>query len=431
MKKDCRAIAALCLASVQQGASLNQQIPAFEERLTERDRPLFRQLCYGTLRAYPKLLAVSEQLLTKPLKKKDSDILMLVLLGGYQLTESRVPDHAAVAATVNACRALKKPWAKGLINGVLRQWQRSGDALLAKLSAAARSAHPEWLYQQLVEAWPEQLESILSANNLQAPLCLRNNQQRGKRDAYLEQLADAGFEATACQYADQGIRLKQAMSVEQLPDFFTGRASVQDEAPQLGIDLLGLAPGQRVLDACAAPGGKTGHILESEPALSELVALEKNPQRLTRINDNLQRLQLQARVLCGDASQAESWWDGESFDRILLDAPCSATGVIRRNPDIKLHRQPDDILNLQKLQGEILDALWPTLAADGLLLYATCSLLPTENEQQVAAFCLRHSDAQMIKIDADWGVATPHGRQLFPQISGHDGFFYALLKKQL
>lgn len=427
--KNCRAIAAQCLAEIVNGASLNQKLPQYELKTAEKDRALLSQLCYGVLRQYPRLLGVSQQLLRKPLKDKDRDILMLILLGIYQLSETRIPDHAAVAETVAATRALKKPWAKGLVNGVLRQWQRNNSHLIEQLSSAQAQAHPEWLHQALHKAWPELADTIELANNQQAPMCLRVNQQQLTRTEYIEQLDAQAISAQACQYSPHGLVLQQARDVFELPGFSAGLASVQDEAAQLCADLLQLKPGQRVLDACCAPGGKSCHILETEPELTELVALDIDPERLKKVEENLHRLKVSASLVCGDATAPQAWWDGKLFDRILLDAPCSATGVIRRNPDIKVHRQPDDIKQLAKLQQKILEALWPTLAPGGLLLYATCSVLPQENEDSVANFCQSHPDAEHISINADWGMSRPYGRQLFPQPSANDGFFYALLQK--
>lgn len=427
---DCRAVAARCLAQIHRGASLTEQIPIFEANVTERDRPLFRQLCYGTLRFYPRLMAIVAQLLKKPLKAKDSDVLMLMLLGGYQLTDTRVPAHAAINATVGATKDLKKPWAKALVNAVLRQWQRQPEILLEKLSEASIAAHPEWFYQAILKAWPQQAASIMEQNNLQPPMCLRVNQQFGATSDYLEKLIDAGIKADLCNYSAHGIRLQQPVPVGQLPLFSEGWVSVQDEAAQLAASLLQLQPRQRVLDACCAPGGKTCHILETETQLGEVVALDIDENRLQRVEENLQRLHLNASLLTGDAAQTDQWWDGKSFDRILLDAPCSATGVIRRNPDIKLHRNADDIKNLSELQQKILLAIWPTLRPGGRLLYATCSVLPEENVETIARFCNREKDAEHIPIDADWGIPCDFGRQLLPQAQGHDGFYYALLEKR-
>lgn len=427
---ESRAAAARCLASVSNGLSLSQQIPIYEQKVIEKDRALFRQLCYGVLRFYPKLLGLSSQLLSKPLKDKDSDILMLLLLGIYQLSETRIPDHAAVSATVNATKALKKPWAKALVNGVLRQWQRKQEQLLEQLTPAAAQSHPEWLHQALSSAWPDHVEHIEQANNQHPPMCLRVNRLQLSAQTYLEKLQAQNISASLCESTEQGIRLSEAITVEQLPGFAEGEVSVQDEAPQLAAALLSLAPNQRVLDACCAPGGKTCHILETEPQLAELVALDIDHQRLDRVEQNFERLQLQAHLIAGDAADPDSWWDGKPFDRILLDAPCSATGVIRRNPDIKLHRTPQDIEQLAVLQLQILSALWKTLKPGGLLVYATCSILPDENERVVARFCQQQADSEHQAIKADWGLARDHGRQLFPTTDGHDGFYYALIAKK-
>ncbi len=426
---NCRSIAALCLRDVVNGASLKQQLPRHEPAVADKDRPLLRQLCYGVLRYYPRLFAISQQLLRKPLKDKDRDVLMLILLGIYQLSETRIPDHAAVGETVSACKALKKPWAKGLINGVLRQWQRKHDQLNQQLTPAESLAHPEWLHQALNQAWPGQALAIEQANNLQAPMCLRVNQQQQSRLDYLACLTEQGIDATPCTFSQQGLRLEHAVDVSKLPGFSTGSVSVQDEAAQLAAPLLQLERGQRVLDACCAPGGKSCHILEHEPAISELLALDLDPSRLSKVEDNLKRLGLDARLLQGDACQPDRWWDGQVFDRILLDAPCSATGVIRRNPDIKIHRLASDISQLASLQLTMLNSLWQTLAPGGLLLYATCSVLPEENEHVVAKFCQQQDQAETIVLEADWGISQQSGRQLFPQPEGHDGFFYALLRK--
>ncbi len=427
---DCRAAAARCLAAVSNGLSLSQQIPIFEQQVIEKDRPLFRQLCYGVLRYYPKLDGIGQQLISKRLKKKDRDIQMLVMLGIYQLSEMRIPDHAAISTTVNATKVLKKPWAKAFVNGVLRQWQRNPEELLKKLSPAQQHSHPEWFHTLLNKAWPDHANAIEQANNSHPPMCLRVNQQYGTAADYLQQLEENTIEAKPCDFAPEGIRLLEPVGVEALPGFADGKASVQDEAPQLSAKLLALAPRQRVLDACCAPGGKTCHILEAEPQLTEVIGLDIDEERLSRVEENLERLKLSAKLIAGDAADTDSWWDGKTFDRILLDAPCSATGVIRRNPDIKLHRTLEDIQQLHQLQFSILQALWQTLTPGGLLLYATCSVLPDENEHVVARFCGQQADADHQTIEADWGLARPFGRQLFPIENGHDGFFYALIAKK-
>ena len=250
------------------------------------------------------------------------------------------------------------------------------------------------------------------------------------RDAYLAELLDCGIAGQATPFSKDGITLATACDVTALPGFADGAVSVQDEAAQLAADLLMLEPEQRVLDACCAPGGKTCHILESQAQLREVVAIDLEPQRLDRVKANLERLKLKASIVAGDARAVDQWWDGQVFQRILLDAPCSATGVIRRHPDIKLTRQTDDIAALAQLQGELLDALWPTLAENGILLYATCSTLPTENTEVIAAFLQRTSDAQELPFQAAFGKAQPHGQQLLAQVGGHDGFYYARLIKQ-
>ncbi len=426
---DSRAAAARCLAKIHNGSSLSQQLPIFEQQVTEKDRGLYRQLCYGVLRFYPKLNGIATLLIQKPLKDKDRDVQMLILIGVYQLREMRIPDHAAVSTTVSATKSLKKHWAKGFVNGVLRQWQRNEQDLLTKLTAAEHQSHPQWLHDELVKAWPDHAAAIESANNQHPPMCLRVNYQRSSTDDYLQQLSANGIEASRCDFAEQGIRLTNPVSVEQLPQFSEGWVSVQDEAPQLSATLMTLAAGQRVLDACCAPGGKTCHLLELQPQLEQLVALDIDQQRLQKVEQNLERLQLHASLINGDASEPLSWWDNQPFDRILLDAPCSATGVIRRNPDIKLHRQPSDIVKLAQLQRKILDALWQTLKPNGRLVYATCSVLPEENEKVVASFCEQQKDARHVVIDALWGIARPYGRQLFPQDEGHDGFYYAVIEK--
>lgn len=424
-----RLAAAQCLSAVAGGQSLSRQLPITEQALPQQQRPLYRELCYGVLRHYWTLKAALKPCFAKPLKRKDQDIEMLVLVGAYQLRYTAVAPHAAINSCVEACRTVKKKWAAGMVNAILRRCQRDGDALFANLPPAAASAHPQWLYQAIHQAWPQRADAILAANNSHPPMCLRVNLRHGDRDAYRQLLKDAEIDASPCDYAPQGLRLHQPQPVSRLPGFAEGLASVQDEAAQLCTTLLELAPGQRVLDACAAPGGKTGAIIESEAELAEVVALDVEAGRLDRVGENLQRLGLSATLLCADAADTDSWWDGKPFDRILLDAPCSATGVIRRNPDIKLHRRETDIPALVELQQRILASLWPCLAPGGRLLYATCSVLPEENEQQVADFVSRHSDATLLPIDAPWGEDRPVGRQLFPSEGGADGFFYALLCK--
>ena len=260
-------------------------------------------------------------------------------------------------------------------------------------------------------------------------MILRVNRRHNSRDAYLKLLSEAAVAAQPCDYSRDGIVLDAACDVRDLPGFAEGWISVQDEAAQLAADLLDLAPGQRVLDACCAPGGKTCHILEAQPQLAGVVAVDLEDKRLLRVHENLERLGLEAELIAADGRDTATWWDGKPFQRILLDAPCSATGVIRRHPDIKLTRQPDDIAALASLQGELLDAMWTTLEVGGILLYATCSTLPTENTEVIEAFLARTSGARELDIAGSFGVKQPHGRQLLAQEGGHDGFYYAKLIK--
>ncbi|MDV9033818.1 16S rRNA (cytosine(967)-C(5))-methyltransferase RsmB [Pseudomonas sp. RAC1] len=427
-----RLAAARALAAVLSGkASLNSSLPAQLDKVDDRDRGLTQDLAFGTARWQPRLDLLAAQLLQKPFKAADADVQALLLVGLYQLFYTRIPAHAAIGETVGCADKLKKPWAKGLLNAVLRRAQREGEALLAYLERdpVVRTAHPRWLQKALKAFWPQQWEAICAANNAHPPMILRVNRRHHSRDAYLALLEAAGIGASACRYSRDGIVLDAACDVRDLPGFAEGWVSVQDEAAQLSADLLELAPGQRVLDACCAPGGKTCHLLEAEPGLAQMVAIDLEAKRLARVRDNLERLQLDAELIACDARDTASWWDGQPFQRILLDAPCSATGVIRRHPDIKLTRQADDIAALAALQGELLDALWPTLEVGGMLLYATCSSLPTENTDVIDAFLARTPGARELDLATEAGVRQPHGRQLLAQEGGHDGFYYAKLIK--
>ncbi|MBF8740368.1 16S rRNA (cytosine(967)-C(5))-methyltransferase RsmB [Pseudomonas guariconensis] len=427
-----RLAAARALAAVLSGkASLNSSLPAQLDKVEERDRGLVQDLAFGTARWQPRLDLLAAQLLQKPFKAADADVQALLLVGLYQLFYSRIPAHAAIGETVGCADKLKKPWAKGLLNAVLRRAQREGEQILAGLERdpVVRTAHPRWLQKSLKAFWPDHWEAITAANNAHPPMILRVNRRHHSRDAYLRLLAEAGINASACSYSRDGIVLAEACDVRGLPGFAEGWVSVQDEAAQLAADLMELAPGQRVLDACCAPGGKTCHLLEAEAKLGEVVAIDLEAKRLARVRENLDRLQLDAKLIACDARDTASWWDGKPFQRILLDAPCSATGVIRRHPDIKLTRQAEDIPALATLQGELLDALWPTLEVGGMLVYATCSSLPTENTEVIEAFLARTPGARELDLALEAGLRQPHGRQLLAQEGGHDGFYYAKLIK--
>lgn len=427
-----RLAAAKALAAVLNGkASLNSSLPPQLDKVEDRDRGFTQDLAFGTARWQPRLSALAAKLLQKPFKAADADVEALLLVGLYQLLYTRVPAHAAIGETVGCADKLKKPWAKALLNAVLRRAQRESETLLAELEhdPVVRTAHPRWLQKSLKAFWPEHWEAICAANNAHPPMILRVNRRHHGRDAYLQRLTDAGIAAAACVYSVDGIVLEAAADVRSLPGFAEGWISVQDEAAQLAADLLDLAPGQRVLDACCAPGGKTCHILEVEKDLAGVVAVDLEAKRLVRVRENLARLGLSAELIAADGRDTATWWDGKPFQRILLDAPCSATGVIRRHPDIKLTRQADDITALAVLQGQLLDALWPTLEVGGILLYATCSTLPTENTEVIQAFLARTSGARELDLATTAGVKQPHGRQLLAQEGGHDGFYYAKLIK--
>lgn len=427
-----RVAAAHILAGViRDGGSLNSLLPGYQDKIPAKDRGLLQELCFGTLRHYFPLQALLELLIAKPIKAKEAEVTALILSGLYQIREMRTPSHAAVNETVAAISALNKPWAKGLANGVLRRYLREREALdlRAAQNSRYRTGHPGWLQSIIEQSWPEQSEQILAANNQRPPMCLRVNAQRSNREAYLVCLQEAGIAARPAPLAAQGIYLQEPCAVELLPGFNEGLVSVQDEAAQLCASFLDLAPGQRVLDACCAPGGKTCHILETEPGIDELTALDVDGSRLARVRENLERLGFYANVMAADAADPESWWHGEAFDRILLDAPCSATGVIRRHPDIKLLRQQQDIPRLADIQYSLLNALWTTLKPGGKLLYATCSVLPAENTAVLARFVASQPDCSCLPLALPGGLQTPFGCQLFPQDQGHDGFYYGLLVK--
>ncbi|RAU48477.1 MULTISPECIES: 16S rRNA (cytosine(967)-C(5))-methyltransferase RsmB [unclassified Pseudomonas] len=432
-----RLAAAKAFAAVLSGkASLNSSLPAQLDKVDDRDRGLTQDLAFGTARWEPRLSALAAKLLQKPFKAADTDVQALLLVGLYQLFYTRIPAHAAIGETVGCADKLKKPWAKALLNAVLRRAQREGEALLTELEhdPVVRTAHPRWLQKALKAAWPEHWEAICTANNAHPPMILRVSRRHKTRDQYLQLLEDAGVAATASTFSQDGIVLTEPGDVRSLPGFAEGWISVQDEAAQLAAELLELAPGQRVLDACCAPGGKTCHLLEAQTGLSGVVAVDLEAKRMVRVKENLDRLGLSADLIAADARDTEQWWDGKPFQRILLDAPCSATGVIRRHPDIKQTRQADDIPALATLQGELLDALWPTLQVGGILLYATCSTLPTENTEVIEAFLSRTPGARELDIAGQAGnpppgLKQPHGRQLLAQVGGHDGFYYAKLIK--
>ncbi len=412
-----------------QGRNLDRALEEAAAGLQGRDRALARALAFGAVRGLPRYTRVIRTLLSKPLKAGDAVLGDLLAVGLFQLDEMRVPAHAAVKETVAATRPLGKPAASGLVNAVLRRYQRERETLIRSLESdpVYRWAHPRWLIDRVTADWPKDWETVLAENNIQAPMWLRANRRRGTPAAWIERYSVSGGDAVPGP-APESLRLGRPVEVESLPGFRDGDVSVQDAAAQFAAGLLGPECGERILDACAAPGGKTGHLLELAPD-ARVTALDSDEARAARITDNLARLGSDAQVIVADATCPETWHDGQFFDRILLDAPCSGTGVIRRHPDIKLLRRKEDIAGLAASQDRLLEALWPLLAPGGRLLYCTCSVVREENALRVAAFVERHPEATVLPIDACWGREDGPGRQILPGETGMDGFYYACLTK--
>lgn len=423
-----RASAAIAISRVLRGRSLDDVLPPAARFKVAADAGMIRLLAYGVLRELTTLQWLASRLLDKPLGA-DDEVHTLILVGLQQLRSLGTAPHAAIHETVEAVEALKRPQAHGLVNAVLRRYTREGAALEAQLPAdpAVRYAHPNWLVQQLQADWPQQWEALLAANNQQGPLTLRVNRRRLSRDEYLKRLAEMNIPAQALPYAPDAVLLDAPRAVEKIPGFATGQVSVQDASAQLAAELLDLRDGLRVLDACAAPGGKTAHLLEC--AELELTALDSDAQRLIRVDENLRRLKLSATLIAGDAGEPSGWWDRKPFDRILLDAPCSAIGVIRRHPDIKWLRRESDIATLQAQQLKLLKAAWTMLKPGGRLVFATCSTLAAEGDDVVNRFRLLGDHVELQRIDAAWGEATTYGRRIAPG-GAHDGFYYAVLLKR-
>ena len=417
----------------------------------QRDTALYREICYGTLRHYFSLKEILSDFLQKPLAKKDSDIQALLLIGLYQIIHLRTPNHAALSETVNACKALKKNWAKGLVNAVLRNYLRSRErggstavqTAASDVESAASMDHPQWLLQQLQGTWPQHWRQIVDYNNAPPPMTLRLNLHSIARDEYLSMLAAKEIGAQAG-FLPTDILLTKAVDIAQLPHFDRGWVSVQDSGAQLAAPLLELEPGMRVLDACAAPGGKAVHMLQHCDGI-QLTAMDISQQRLQQVESNLLRCGFNritatdsrstatddpVALINADAASLTNWWGGQAFDRILLDAPCSATGVISHHPDIKLLRRASDPASFRQQQQKLLTSLWPALKEGGELLYCTCSLMPEENQRVIAGFLAATTSAKLLTINADWGIALAEGRQLLPYPGKNGGFFYARLSKR-
>jgi 16S rRNA (cytosine967-C5)-methyltransferase len=426
-----RARAARVLASVlgdgrSLKAMLGQALPALPD---SRDRALLEAICFGALRHRRRYEYALSQWLAKPLASRDYPVHCLLLVGLAQLDALGLPAHAAVGATAEATRDLGREPLVGLVNALLRRASR--EPLPASPDPAIAASHPDWLVQALNDDWPTEADAILEANNLAAPLWLRANLRHGSADLALSSLRDQGLEAELSRLVEGAIRLDDPVPVDRLPGWREGALSVQDGAAQLAVQALAPQPGERVLDACAAPGGKTAQIAEALGE-GELLALDIEARRLQQVVQHLDRLGLASphiHTAVADAADTAAWWDGRPFDAILLDAPCSATGIIRRQPDIKWHRRAADIPALAAQQARLLDALWPLLGPGGRLLYATCSVLRDENERVVAGFLGRWPDAQPQPLEARFGRASGAGRQRLPGEDGMDGFFYALIRK--
>lgn len=422
-----RALAAKVLAAViGKGRSLKAELGAALPKLEDgRDRALLEAICFAALRRRTVYDQALRQWLQKPLGPRDADLRGVLMAGFAQLDVLQLPAHAALSATVDAARALGRERQAGMVNALLRRAQREGFA-----EARAEEAWPQWLLTRVREDWPQQAAQIFSESLQPAPLWLRVNGQQHSREAYLALLQTAGIEALAEPLSADAVRLPVAVPVASLPGFAQGAVSVQDLSAQQVADALWPAAGARVLDACAAPGGKSAHLLERDPTL-QLLALDVDARRLQRIGETFARTGVgaSAKIQAADAADTARWWDGQPFDAVLLDAPCSATGIIRRQPDVLLHRRPDDITALVALQARLLDALWPVLRPGGVLLYSTCSILREENQQQVARFLARTPDARIEALPEVFGHESDGTRQRLPGEQGGDGFFYARLVK--
>ncbi len=432
---EVRAAAARAVdAVVSGGRSLDAALPAAEDDVLPADRPLLALLAYDALRHYFSLAAVIDAMLDRPLAKRDRVIHALLVIGLVQISATRVPDHAAVSATVEAVRRLGRPKLAGLVNAVLRRCLRENPAAAQAATEPARYDHPQWLIDAIRNDWPDDWQAVLAANNERAPMWLRVNARRCDTPGYLERLQAAGIDARAVAGLPAALRLEQPLPAASLPGFANGDVSVQDGAAQLAAPWLLGDDGGRVLDACAAPGGKSAHLAELGGDKVLLTAVDADAGRIARVGETLERLGLAATIVTGDATRPADWWDGERYRYILLDAPCSATGVIRRHPDIKHLRRPRDIAALAARQRALLDALWPLLEPGGRLLYVTCSVMRAENEAVTGAFLAATPDASENELLHNNNIRAlmrrvARGYQVLPGTGGMDGFYYACLDK--
>ena len=430
--KNVRAEAAKCLLAVMdKGQSLSDVLPKSQLAVADKDGALLQEMCFGAIRYFPKYDAITNELLSKKLKGKQRVFHHLIIVGLYQLDNMRIPAHAAVAETVQAAVSLKAQGLKGLINACLRNFMRNQTKLEADIKNPVTDfSHPSWFIKRVQTAYPEQWQDILSNNLERAPMWLRVHTNNQSTDSFVEALKQNKMSFEQPLKNKNSILLSSPKPVESLPGFEQGAFTVQDAAAQQAGILLQPQDDESILDACAAPGGKTCHVLDVSN--SNVVAADIDESRLARVEQNLERLNEQASLVCGDLSDAETLKEFGSFDRILLDAPCSATGVIRRHPDIKWLRRNDDIEQLALLQRQILDTLWQKLKPGGTLLYATCSILPEENKSQMRAFLQETSDAQLdpMNIEGLEETSDNPGWQILPGENNMDGFYYCRLKKQ-
>lgn len=431
VERNLRAETAKTIFSVlEKGESLRESLPVHQSAFSEQDKAWMQEMVFGVMRKLPLLQYWLRKMLDKPLKGKTKVVEPLLLLGFYQIAFSRVPSHAAVSESVEATVKLGNASLKGLVNGVLRNFIRDEIHNDLPSEPFIEAGLPKWLYKKLSNAYNEKFPALVAGMQQKPPLWLRVNTTQTSTEQYKEALEQANYTDFTSKGSDHpsAIVFEKSTKVTQLPGYQEGWFSVQDGAAQLAAHYLAPQPDERVLDACCAPGGKTSHLLEIQPALADCVAVDSDAKRLERVEENLRRLQLQASVLCEDVQNPNAWWDGQQFDRILLDAPCSATGVIRRHPDIMWLRKSADIEQLVTLQQSILQALWHTLKPGGTLLYATCSILEEENQAQIRQFLAHNNDCQLSPIIETETVDQP-GKQILPGEQGMDGFYYARLLK--
>jgi 16S rRNA (cytosine967-C5)-methyltransferase len=397
--------------------------------LSPRDAAYARHLAYGVLRWLSALEWIAGRLTDRPIKKREKEIKLLVLVGIFQIWKDETADHAAVHATAECARLLGKHWAVGLVNAVLRRFQREQKEILAKLGQTDEQyAHPDWLLRALKKDWPDNWAEIVKQNNTQATLWLRHNPLKSDRKALVDELQSNDFTVSSHPLAKDALSIEPAAAVQHIPGFGDGQISVQDPAAQLAATYIDPQSGERILDACAAPGGKTCHLLERQPDI-HLLALDRDVERVKLIRENLDRLGLNCQLKTADAGCPADWWDEKPFDKILLDAPCSTTGVIRRHPEIKWLRDGKQVQNAIKAQQNLLNRLWPMLNAGGILVYATCSILKSENHEQIHGFLSDHEDAEIVGPGKTPDQTSLPGQQIAPGEEGMDGFYYAIIRK--